>query len=466
MANLGPDFRVIGKLGEGTFAEVFKVKSVTGQVFAVKRLKKRYRAIDEVNRLPEILSLKQFQGHPNVIDLVDVIYDNKNGSVAMVFELMDCNVYELISQHRKPFDEDTTLILIYQLLSAIALMHSKNMFHRDVKPENCMVNKNTMVLKLADFGSTRGVASTAPYTEYVSTRWYRAPECILTSGSYGPEVDEWAVGCMIYELLTTRPLFPGNHEVDQITRIHALLGTPTRDVLAQFNQNPNTQISLRFATREPQDFHKLLPKKTSEETIDLMLKLLTYNPQSRITAQEALKHPAFERIRECEKRWQMTDRSVPFPSYFLHGDRNNENVVPQAQMPTALLQCKPKRPVPIIEQKPKPAVYVPKPGGLLPKPLIAEPLKIAPKPAPGMLFPVNKYKAAPAVDQALIESRIKAAQRIKAFQEKALANAAAKKKQQMIYQAQHVQLSKPIVNNGFEKPRPEILKARPPKIVL
>ena len=465
MTNLGPDFRVVGKLGEGTFSDVFKVRAANGQFLAVKRLKKRYRAIDEVNRLPEILFLKQLQGHPNVIDLADVIYDNKTGHVAMVFELMDCNVYELISQHRKPFDEDTTLILTYQLLSALALMHSKNMFHRDVKPENCMVNKNTMVLKLADFGSTRGISSSAPYTEYVSTRWYRAPECILTSGSYGPEVDEWAVGCMIYELLTTRPLFPGNHEVDQIARIHALLGTPTGDVLAQFNQNPNTQISLRFATREPQDFHRILPKKTSEEVIDLMMKLLTYNPQSRITAQEALKHPAFKRIRECEERWQMTDRSMPFPSYFLHGERNNENVLPPQPAP---LVAKVKRPAPMIEQKPKlPAVYVPKPGvsGAL-KPLVAEPLKVLPKvaPAPAGSFLVNKNKVVPAVDPVLIESRIKAAQRIKAFQEKSLVNAAAKKKP-MPY-GHPVHISKPIVSNGFEKPRPEILKARPPKIVL
>lgn len=315
MSSLGPDFRVICKLGEGSFAEVFKVKSnSTGGFYAVKRLKKRYRSIDEVNRLPEILSLKALQGHPNVVKLVDLIYDNANGYVAMVFEIMDCNVYEFITEHKKPFDEHTAILLIYQLLKSIAFMHSKNLFHRDIKPENCMVNRNTQVLKLVDFGSTRAVSSNQPYTEYVSTRWYRAPECILTSGSYGPEVDEWAVGCMLYELLTTRPLFPGKHEIDQIGRIHNVLGTPARDVLAQFRRNPNTQISFAFPQRCAQDLHKLLPRATNS-TIELMQKLLIYNPAERISAADSLRLPVFDELRTVDEIWMKTDMSIPFPVF-------------------------------------------------------------------------------------------------------------------------------------------------------
>ncbi|OHS97429.1 putative serine/threonine-protein kinase [Tritrichomonas foetus] len=329
MTSLGPDFRIISKLGEGSFAEVFKVRTNrTGQFYAVKRLKKRYRSIEEVNRLPEVLFLRQLQGNPNVIKLIDLIYDQKNGYVAIVFELMDCNLYELLSEHKKPYDEDISLLLIYQLLRAVSYMHSKNMFHRDIKPENCMVDKETLCLKLCDFGSTRGVASAAPYTEYVSTRWYRAPECILTSGSYGPEVDEWAAGCMLFELLTTRPLFPGKHEIDQIAKIHNLLGTPARDVLAQFRRNPNTQISFQFPQRPAQDLHRLLPK-VSQDTIDLLQRLLTYNPQDRITASDALAHPAFEVIQHYYDNWATTtDQSMPFSSYYLHVARG-KNVAPR-----------------------------------------------------------------------------------------------------------------------------------------
>jgi renal tumor antigen len=298
------------------------------------------------------------QGHPNIISLIDIIYDNKKGYVGLVFELMDCNVDELINDRKRPFDERTTIILSYQLLSAIAFVHSHNMFHRDIKPENCMVNRSTMELKLADFGSTRGIDSRAPaYTEYVSTRWYRAPECILTSGSYGPEVDEWAVGCMIYEMLTARPLFPGRHEVDQIALIHSLLGTPTGDVLVQFSQNPNTQISLSFAPRAPQDFHKILPS-ASGALIDLMLRLLTYNPADRITAADALDHPAFTEVRECRR---ICEPGVPLSHFFLNAGR--------AARPTIMLQ-----------------------------------------PRIGVVHP--------RAEQTLAESRIKAQQRIKAWQQK------------------------------------------------
>jgi renal tumor antigen len=320
MPRVAPEFRVLSKLGEGTFSEVFKVRSCQGDDFyAVKRLKRRYNSVSAVQNIAEVLSLQQLQGHPNIISLLDVIYDGHKGYVALVFELMDCNLHELSKEHEGPFDERTALVLAYQLLSAIAFLHSKGLFHRDIKPENCMVDRGTLALKLADFGSTRGLTSVSPYTEYVSTRWYRAPEALLTSGGYGPEVDEWAAGCMVYELLTARPLFPGRHEVDQIKLIHGLLGTPTTDLLAQFSQNPNTQIALRFPERAPQDLRTILPPSVSAAVVDLLVRLLRYNPQDRIGAADALLHPAFADVRERERAWSATDRRVPFAAFFLRG---------------------------------------------------------------------------------------------------------------------------------------------------
>ncbi|OHT13820.1 protein kinase [Tritrichomonas foetus] len=311
------DFRVIAKLGEGSFAEVFKVKSSqnSNALFAVKRLKKRFHSHEEVNHLPEVTSLQALQGHPNIIKLFDVLFDSTNGYVALVFELMDYNLYEYVKVQGRPCDERQSLLFIYQLLKSIAFMHSKNLFHRDIKPENCMVNKQTLELKLVDFGSTRSFGETQPYTEYVSTRWYRAPECILTSGSYGKEVDVWAAGCMLYELLTTRPLFPGKHELDQIARIHQIVGSPPREMLSQFRKNPNTQISLSFPARQPQDFSKLLPN-VSSKTIDLICRLLTYDFRTRITADEALEHPAFEQLAAIDRKWQSSGEIVPFPVFY------------------------------------------------------------------------------------------------------------------------------------------------------
>jgi renal tumor antigen len=438
MNHLRADLRVVAKLGEGSFAEVFKVKqNGSDKVFAVKRLKKRYHSVEEVKRLPEILSLQHVQGHPNVIDLVDLIYEPKNGYVAMVFELMDCNAYELISEHITPFTEQISLILVYQLLSAVEFMHSKGMFHRDIKPENCMINKDTMTLKLADFGSTRGVASTAPYTEYVATRWYRAPECILTSGSYGPQVDEWAVGCMLYEFLTAHPLFPGKHEVDQIARIHALLGTPSGDVLAQFSQNPNTQISFVFPERYPQDFRRLLPRKTSEAVIDLIKKLLIYNPQDRISAAEALRHSAFREIRESESNWRRTDQSIPFSSYFLN-PRTIEQRTTQNSVQPVVSEL-------VVDSILKPPVQVAQEeniGG-------AEKL---PK-----LIPAWKSKMEPG----LAGSRMKAGQRIKEWQQK---NGFPAVKKPLPARSVAFQFSKPSINAHFEKPTPELLAGIRPDI--
>lgn len=321
MATNEPEFRIISKLGEGSFADVFKVRSNRdGKFYAIKRLKKRYRSIDEVNRLPEILYLKQLQGNPNVIELKDLIYDQANGYVAIVFELMDCNLYEFLKECPQHFfSEDVSLLLIYQLLLSVSFLHSHNMFHRDIKPENCMINKDTYLLKLCDFGSTRAVSSSAPYSEYVSTRWYRAPECILTFGSYGPEVDEWAAGCMLFELLTGNPLFPGLHAIDQIYKIHNLLGTPTNDVLAQFKRNPNTQINFQFQKKPAQDLRKFLPN-VSDDTLDLLMKLLTYNPVDRISASEAIHHKAFDKINSYHDEWKnnvSSKSSIPFSAYYM-----------------------------------------------------------------------------------------------------------------------------------------------------
>jgi serine/threonine protein kinase len=453
--SIGPDFRVVAKLGEGSFAEVFKVQSGrTGQFYAVKRLKKRYHSLDEVNRLPEVLALKAVRGHPNVIDLVDLIYDQAHGFVAMVFDLMECNLYEFTTAHKK-CDEATALLLVYQLLKAISFLHSRGLFHRDVKPENCMVNKDTLVLKLVDFGSTRGQSdTTSPYTEYVSTRWYRAPECILTSGSYGPEVDEWAVGCMLYELLTAKPLFPGKHEIDQISKIHNLLGTPSKDLLQRFKQNPNHQISFTFPQRLGQDLHKFLPR-ISNGTVNLLVGLLTYNPQQRLSAAAALNLECFAPFREAEGLWERTDKTVPFPVFFFQSPATATATATAAATATATAAVpggsairppsvpKPARapapaPAPEAITAPDPpanvdgAVFVPpapdvvvavrrKPTFLLPAaaaPVVR--LPPPPPPPPSLVQPLAMAgppggEAKPVV--ALMESRIRATQRIKAYQD-------------------------------------------------
>ena len=183
-------------------------------------------------------------------------------------------------------------------------MHKKGIFHRDIKPENILIESSTDIgrgLKLADFGSCRGIYSKQPYTEYISTRWYRAPECLLTDGYYGPEMDLWGAGCVMFEITSLYPLFPGSNEVDQISRIHKVLGTPGQDILQKFRSKGSSHISFDFPAQKGIGIPQLIPHAAADG-VDLLVKLLKYDTSERITAREAMRHPYFRDIRETEAR--------------------------------------------------------------------------------------------------------------------------------------------------------------------
>lgn len=178
-----------------------------------------------------------------------------------------------------------------------------------------MVDGETFELKLCDFGSTRVESGEGPFTEYVSTRWYRAPECILTSGSYGKSVDVWAVGCIMFELLSGHPLFPGKNEIDQIARIHNVCGSPSDGILHQFLENPNTQIPFQFPPRIPKPVSQFIPS-ASPDVCNLITCLIEYNPKDRITAQDALNHNVFKSFRDAEEKWKAANSPGPFPLFY------------------------------------------------------------------------------------------------------------------------------------------------------
>ena len=457
----GPDLIDLGKLGEGSFAEVFKVKSRrTNEIYAIKRLKKRYRSTEEANKLPEILALKALQGHPNIVRLIDVLYDSNNGFLAIVFEMMDKNLYELIRDHKQPYDERSSLVLIYQLTKAVAYMHSKNLFHRDIKPENCVVNKDTLELKLVDFGSTRLTSSRGPYTEYVATRWYRAPECILTAGSYGPAVDVWAIGCVLFEILTTKPLFPGKHELDQICRIHNILGTPSRDVLSKFNQNPNTQINFLFPPRYAQDFQSLMPN-TSPVIVYLIKQILIYNPVDRITAEEALNHPAFNQIRREEERWKASGMHVPLSVYIL----KTQPSIPRTQFSFQKQRHQPQLP-PMRQSNDgfQPSSTIPAPSQNLNQNLDSN---------QNQQFNQQQQQAK-LMNAKIMDARRVAAERIKAYNKKHILEQQQKNQVKKKYQPTlHIGMAKVtkqpvnpslIVQPTFQKPKPELVHPRLPPL--
>lgn len=294
-------YRILGKKGEGTFSEVLKVQDIQdGTYFACKKMKQRYESIDQVNNLREIQAMRRLNPHGNVVDLKDIIFDKKSGTLALICELMDMNLYEMIRGRHHYISESKVKNYMYQLCKSIDHMHRNGIFHRDVKPENILIKDD--VVKLADFGSCRSVYSKQPFTEYISTRWYRAPECLLTDGYYSYKMDMWSVGCVFFEVLSLRPLFPGSNEVDQIAKIHEVLGTPSTNILKKL-QNKSRSMNFNFPAKTGTGLRVLLPHDhVSKECIELIELMCTYDPDERITAKQALRHPYFKQLREQDRR--------------------------------------------------------------------------------------------------------------------------------------------------------------------
>ncbi len=264
----------------------------------MKCMKSSFTSREQVNNLKEIQTLKRLQSHPNVIQLLEIIYDEPSGRLALVFELMDQNMYESIKGKKQYLSEKKVQSYMFQLLKALDYMHRKGIFHRDIKPENILLKDD--LVKLADFGSCKGIYSKPPFTEYISTRWYRAPECLLTDGHYNYKMDLWGVGCVFFEMMTLFPLFPGDDEMDQINKIHDALGTPP-DSLLQYFQKHTSDIKFTFQQKSGYGINKYL-SHVSPDCQDLIGKLLCYNPEERLTAKQALNHPYFKDLKKQDDK--------------------------------------------------------------------------------------------------------------------------------------------------------------------
>ena len=211
---------------------------------------------------------------------------------------MDMNLYEAIEGRKKYLPEKKAKYWIYQTLKALECMHKNGIFHRDIKPENILLLKNKV--KLADLGSCKGIYSKPPFTEYISTRWYRSPECLLTDGYYNYKMDIWGVGCVFYELLTLEPLFPGDDEIDQVNKINYILGSPPDDLFEKFVKNSAHRNEFNFEYQKGIGIQRYLGH-VSPDVVDLVGKMLIYEPDLRPTARECLNH-------ECFKEFALQDK--------------------------------------------------------------------------------------------------------------------------------------------------------------
>ena len=293
----------------------YTVESVAGHgSFGVVYQAHRVEARDKV-AIKKVLQDRRFKNrelqimrelaHPNVCHLEQYYFSsNSKGEVYLnlVLEYVPDNVHNLLKRHtqtRQSMPEMVVKLYTYQLCSALTYLHAASICHRDIKPQNLLVDPKTHVLKLCDFGSAKQLQSGEPNISYICSRYYRAPELIFGATDYSPAIDIWSVGCVMAELVLGYPMFSGDSGVDQLVEIIKVLGTPSRDEINSMNPNYN---ELKFPQIKGHSLHKIFGNSIGVEALDLLTKFLTYSPKQRITAAQALRHPYFDEIRDPSVR--------------------------------------------------------------------------------------------------------------------------------------------------------------------
>ena len=301
-------YEVIGVVGEGAYGIVYKCKNKeTGKYVAIKKFKEVGDELVKKTMKRELKMLQRLH-HPNVVEFQDAF--RRKGNLFLVFEFVDKNLLELLQEHPNGLDPNLIRHLIYQLCKSIKYLHEQNIIHRDIKPENLLIT-DKMESKLCDFGFARLVSETnEKLTDYVATRWYRAPELLLSQGNYGKEVDYWAIGCIMGELVDGNPLFPGENELDQIHCIQKVLGNLTDKQEEMFYNNPIFNGKSLLNVTKPETLEKRYMGKFSKKAISFMKGLLALDPKKRLNGNTVFKHAYFEKLvladlqKEVEQRMQ------------------------------------------------------------------------------------------------------------------------------------------------------------------
>ena len=278
-------------LGEGQFANVYKAKDSNGEIVAIKKIKlgSRHEAKDGVNRtaLREIKLLKELR-HENIIALRDVI--GNRSSISLVFDFMETDLEHIVKDNTIILGPSHVKNMMLQTLLGLEFLHAHYILHRDLKPNNLLMNSAGRV-KLADFGLARYFGSpNRIYTHQVVTRWYRAPELLYGARSYGVGVDMWAMGCIMAELLLRAPIFAGDSDLDQLSKIYTVLGTPTEDDwplikhlpdFIQMKEQPGIDLSHVFSAASP-------------DSLEMIRNILLFDPIRRWTCTDCLRSAYFK----------------------------------------------------------------------------------------------------------------------------------------------------------------------------
>ncbi|KAF2300494.1 hypothetical protein GH714_013820 [Hevea brasiliensis] len=286
-------------IGRGAYGIVCSVlNSETNEMVAIKKIANAFENhMDAKRTLREIKLLRHFD-HENVVAIRDVIpppLRREFTDVYIATELMDTDLHQIIRSNQS-LSEEHCQYFLYQILRGLKCIHSANIIHRDLKPSNLLLNANCD-LKICDFGLARPTSENEFMTEYVVTRWYRAPELLLNSSDYTAAIDVWSVGCIFMELMNRKPLFPGKDHVHQLRLLTELLGTPTEADLG-FVKSEDARRYIRQLSQYPrQPLAQVFPH-VHPLAIDLIDRMLTFDPTRRITVEEALAHPYLARLHD------------------------------------------------------------------------------------------------------------------------------------------------------------------------
>ncbi|TGZ81283.1 kinase-like protein [Ascodesmis nigricans] len=329
-------FEIIKEVGDGSFGSVAlaKVRSAgtnvgkRGSMVAIKTMKKTFDSFAPCEELREVIFLRQLPMHPHLVPALDIFLDPFSKKLHIAMEYMDGNLYQLMkAREGKLLELSVVKSILYQILSGLEHIHANGFFHRDIKPENILVSTTSHNLieggfrryssmmtppstpmaysvKIADFGLAREISAKMPYTSYVSTRWYRAPEVLLRAGQYNAPVDIWAMGAMAVEVATLKPLFPGGNEVDQIWRICEVMGCPGQWVgrngrpLGGGEWREGTRLSERLGFSLPRmtpiPMESILPTPTWPASLaHFVTWCLMWDPKNRPTSRQCMDHEFF-----------------------------------------------------------------------------------------------------------------------------------------------------------------------------
>ncbi|ORY92954.1 putative MAP kinase [Leucosporidium creatinivorum] len=296
--HVGEGYQIIDVVGEGAYGVVCSAVHVATQSkVAIKKITPFDHSMFCLRTLREIKLLRWFN-HENIISILDIIKPPSLEAFAEVYliqELMETDLHRVIRSQE--LSDDHCQYFLYQTLRGLKALHSAAVLHRDLKPSNLLLNANCD-LKICDFGLARSALSGETeavgfMTEYVATRWYRAPEIMLTFKEYNRAIDVWSVGCILGEMLSSKPLFPGRDYHHQLTLILDVLGTPSLDDFYAISSTRSRDYLRALPFKKKRPFSAIYPN-ANPLAIDLLEKCLTFNPKKRISVEEALNHVYLE----------------------------------------------------------------------------------------------------------------------------------------------------------------------------